>query len=150
MTLSGTLHLPLVSVTHCEDGPEDASIISLEEGGIKIGQNTIIISRSRLDMGNKKIVNLAAPTAASDAATKAYVDARPGLQFAGYTTTTYTGALGYAKGANEKCHAAYSGSHWCSVNEIMELGNQYPWTYTVWVRDAVRGFSFVYWGGFLL
>lgn len=63
------------------------------------------------------------------------------LGFAGYTTS-YTGNLGGAKGANEKCDAQYDGSHWCSVDELMRLGDAYPWTYTVWVRDAVRGAAY--------
>lgn len=64
------------------------------------------------------------------------------LGFAGYTSGTYTGNLGGAKGANEKCDAGYDGSHWCSVDELMRLGDKYPWTYTVWVRDAVRGAAY--------
>lgn len=65
----------------------------------------------------------------------------PKLDFAGYTAS-YTGNLGGAKGANEKCDAQYDGSHWCSVDELMRLGDKYPWTYTVWVRDAVRGAAY--------
>lgn len=67
----------------------------------------------------------------------------PKLDFAGYTSG-YTGNLGWAKGANEKCDTRYDGSHWCSVDEIIRLGDDYPWANTVWVRDAVKG---AYWNG---
>ena len=56
--------------------------------------------------------------------------------FAGYTDS-YTGGLGGVKGANEKCDNLYDGSHWCSLEEVIELGDDYPWTATVWIRDAV-------------
>lgn len=62
------------------------------------------------------------------------------LSFAGYTNP-HTGNLGGAKGANEKCDIKYDGSHWCSVDELMRLGDKYSWTYDVWVRDAIRGGS---------
>lgn len=54
----------------------DSGFFTMDDNGLKIGTNTIRISRFRLDMGNKKIVNLANPTASNDAATKGYVDAQ--------------------------------------------------------------------------
>jgi len=60
--------------------------------------------------------------------------------FAGYAPedlSGYTAGLGGVRGANEKCDENYDGSHWCSVDEIVSLGDDYPWTATVWVRDAV-------------
>jgi len=46
----------------------------LKCGELKVGKRTIRISRSRLDMGNKPIRNLAVPTASADAVRKEYVD----------------------------------------------------------------------------
>lgn len=58
-----------------------------------------------------------------------------GLTWRGYAGPS-TGNLGYIKGANALCNSAYSGSHWASLDEIIRLGSNYPWTYNVWVRDA--------------
>ena len=81
------------------------------------------------------------PVDDDDVATKKYVDAQisGGVQWAGYTPSSYTGNLGGPKGAHQKCNNAYPGSHWCSVDEIMKLGMNYPYTYNVWIRDAIRG-----------
>ena len=62
-----------------------------------------------------------------------------GVSWAGYTSSTYSGNLGQLKGANDKCEANYSWSHWASYDEIMRLGATYPWTQNAWVRDAVQG-----------
>lgn len=71
---------------------------------------------------------------------KAIKDAVGG-SFAGYTSTATNGNLGGLKGANQKCETAYPGSHWASLDEIMKLGAQYPWTYDVWVRDALASYG---------
>jgi hypothetical protein len=97
-----------------------------------------------------KISNVASPIAGSDVATKSYVDAQSGgcsparLRFAGYTPVSYNGNLGGPKGANDKCATAYAQYnnaqnhvHWCSLEELMEFGNSYPYNSAVWVRDAV-------------
>ena len=47
--------------------------LRLQDGEVRVGE--IRLSPFRLDMGTKKIENLAAPTASSDVATKTYVDA---------------------------------------------------------------------------
>ena len=103
-----------------------------------------------------KITNVADPTDNSDVATKGYVLAQSGgsctygLRFAGYTKSTgYTGNLGGPYGAANKCADALEGYpllntlenhvHWCSVAELVELGDQYTYSEEVWVRDAVGG-----------
>jgi len=94
-----------------------------------------------LSMGNFVISNLATPTASSDAATKGYVDTYGGKpQWAGYTGT-YTGNLGSLAGAASKCNTAYSGSHWCTYDEIQRLGTSYPYTSTVWINGVYVGSS---------
>jgi hypothetical protein len=65
--------------------------------------------------------------------------ARRKAVWAGYTTSAYTGNLGGLKGANDKCDADHSGSHWASVDEIMKLGPNYPWTQDVWALAIVAG-----------
>lgn len=109
-------------------------------------------------------VRAASPIASDDVATKGYVDALAGgLQWMGYTASAYTGNLGTVKGANAYCDANYAGSHWASFDEVVRLGSSYPWTYQVWVRDAIAGLhvdsgtgsqgfslkdSSVYWAGY--
>jgi len=68
-------------------------------------------------------------------ATKAYVDAGSDLksEYMGTTTITYTGDLGEFIGANAKCQANYSGSHFCSVREIIQSGRTSGMS-TAWVR----------------
>jgi len=45
------------------------------------------------------------------------------VQFAGYTANTYTGNLGGMTGANAKCQAEFSGSHFCSTLEFVRSGH---------------------------
>ena len=112
------------------------------------------------------ITNVASPISDSDVTTKEYVDNQCtgsgscsyGLRFAGYTSLTFHGNLGGYKGAHQKCADAYPAwnnnintVHWCSVNELMELGAQYPYTYTVWVGNSYKnsfnnGYLGGYWG----
>ena len=73
-TLDSSISFPMITIEPWLGQDKNTPFISLEEGGLKIGTNTIRISRFRLDMGGLKIVNLADPTADQDAVTKAYVD----------------------------------------------------------------------------
>jgi len=75
LIMSGTLALPMVTInpSHAVEGA--TSFFALEDDGIRFGDNTIRISRHRLDMGNKRITNLAPPVAATDAATRGFVQA---------------------------------------------------------------------------
>jgi len=103
-----------------------------------------------------KVTNVASPIADSDVATRGYVDEQCtggsgspcsfGLRFAGYTSLAFHGNLGGYKGANQKCADDYpdwnneiNTVHWCSVNELMELGAQYHYDYTVWVGNSYKG-----------
>jgi len=55
--------------------------------------------------------------------------------WAGYTSAgglTTTGT----KGMNNSCNTAYSGSHACSYNDIIRLGNSYPYSANAWVIDG--------------
>ena len=60
----------------------------------------------------------------------------PKVEWAGYTSSTYTGSMGGIKGMNNYCHSEYSGSHACTHDEIIKLGNSYPNTYSSWVIDG--------------
>ena len=72
----------------------------------------------------------------------AYVTADAGgVSWAGYTASTYTGALTGLLGANAKCDTDYDGSHWASLDELMKLGDDYPATAYVWVREGFGWFS---------
>jgi hypothetical protein len=62
------------------------------------------------------------------------------LVFSGYTATT-TGNLGGLKGANTSCNAAYAGSHWASIDEILSLGPNYPWTNNAWIRGQTANYA---------
>lgn len=77
LIMSGALVLPMITISSSQSLGETNSFFTLEDGGLRVGENTIRISRHRLDMGNKRITNLAAPVAGTDAATRAYVDAAP-------------------------------------------------------------------------
>ena len=87
-----------------------------------------------------RILNVATPTADSDAATKAYVDASSGggVTFEGYTSSTLNGASGDDgfKGKNYYCDLVYSGSHTCTYDELLMLGSDYPYTYQIWIIDG--------------
>ena len=79
------------------------------------------------------------PTVNNHVATKEYVDAAIGVKWAGYATNggfDYDGDLNGVKGANIKCNSEHSGSHWCSWDEIVKLGNLYPDTEIVWINVA--------------
>jgi hypothetical protein len=98
------------------------------------------------------ITIIKSPIQDSDVATKAYVDNLTSggscsmrLKFAGYTTTT-NGNLQGPRGAQLSCAVAFPALnnktnhvHWCSAKELNDLGSSYPFTYEVWVRDAVQG-----------
>lgn len=62
------------------------------------------------------------------------------LTFSGYAGP-FDGNLGGLKGANQKCDAAYSGSHVCLFPEIIKLGSSYPYTYGVWQLDGIKSSS---------
>ena len=73
-------------------------------------------------------------------AIKAKTDTIPtttGMTFAGYTASTYDGAgVGGTKGANDKCQAAYAGSHACTWNDLKQMGSNYPWSSDAWIVDG--------------
>lgn len=57
--------------------------------------------------------------------------------FMGYTGATTTPAMGGTKGASDMCTAAYSGSHACTYNDIIQLGPNYPWSQNAWAIDGI-------------
>jgi len=128
--------------------PSGDRVVIGQDGNVGIGKND---PQAKLHVNGR--IKAQDPIDDDDVATKAYVDAHSGeVRWAGYTSAAYTGNLGGPKGANQKCDAEYPGSHWCSVDEIMRLGMDYPYTYTVWVRDAVKGgsmnnYDFTFLGG---
>ena len=61
-----------------------------------------------------------------------YVEAG-NASWAGYTPLAYTGDVDGLGGGNEKCNAAYPGSHWATVDDILNLGSAYPFTETAWI-----------------
>jgi len=104
-------------------------------GNVGIGTTTPMAKLSvngSVDVGNNRIMNVAAPINNSDAATKAYVDAlKP--TFVGVTPTAYTGNLGGINGANAKCNAYSAGSHICSVQEYRQSGTTS--SVSCWIHD---------------
>ena len=95
-----------------------------------------------LDLNSNRIINLATPTAAGDAATKGYVDSAIGtssVMWAGYTTTTYNGGRGSWKNANSICEANYASSVFADFDDIRMLGNRYPYGTTVWLNILSGG-----------
>ena len=137
--------------------PSGDRVVIGQDGNVGIGKND---PKAKLDVNGR--IKAQDPIDDDDVATKAYVDAHSGeVKWAGYTSSTYTGNLGGLKGANQKCDAEYPGSHWCSLEEIMKLGVDYPYTYDAWVRNAVIGterikteYSTYYWvilyGGYII
>lgn len=98
-TMTGTLTLP-------SDGLlAGGSQLVLAGGNVGIGTSTpnatldvngSVTVRGTLSVSNNRITNVATPTASTDAATKAYVDAATaGVQWMGYTAA-YDGTLGGA------------------------------------------------------
>lgn len=65
----------------------------------------------------------------------AYAGSSGNVTWSGYTGTT-TGSVGGIKGMNNTCNTSYSGSHACTYDEIINLGNNYPYTYDAWVIDG--------------
>lgn len=63
------------------------------------------------------------------------------IRWAGYTTTTYNGALGDLfnrrgiRAGADICQANYSGSVWADASALLKLGTSYPWTNSVWLAD---------------
>jgi hypothetical protein len=114
--------------------------------------NTIVLRDANGDFAARNVTasavkGLSAPVAASDAATKAYVDAADGgVTWAGYTASSYTGNLGGILGMHAKCRADYAGSHACSYEEIIGLGASYPNTSDAWLREAVAEINVFYQG----
>ena len=72
--ISGIIAPPVIFVDK-SGGNTEGSFFKVGDGQLQIGSHTIRVSRHRLDMGNLPIKNLQTPAAASDAATKGYVDA---------------------------------------------------------------------------
>ena len=62
-------------------------------GNLKVGRHTIKISRHRLDMDDKPIRNLGAPTSSTDAIRQSDIDIYFGNNINAQTGTTYTLAL---------------------------------------------------------
>ena len=105
-------------------------------GALTIAGNLALSSTSY------RITGVGLPIANNDVATKEYVDLNAGRPvWAGYTASTYTGALTGLLGANAKCDTDYDGSHWASLDELMKLGDDYPATAYVWVREGFGWFS---------
>lgn len=77
------------------------------------------------------------PTEDHHVATKAWVEANAGgVKWAGYTTSAYNGNMGGMIGMNTKCHTDHPGSHACTYEELIRLGNSYPNTDAGWVVDG--------------
>ncbi|WP_415061394.1 hypothetical protein [Bdellovibrio sp.] len=121
----------------------NSGALTISAGGANTNVTLVPQGTGVVSVSSKRIANVATPTASSDAATKAYVDAASsgGITFMGFTSSAYNGnligAAGVATGGHALCNAAYSGSHWASWEEIQQIGAAYPATYTVWVRDAI-------------
>lgn len=121
----------------------NSGALTISAGGANTNVTLVPQGTGVVSVSSKRIANVATPTASSDAATKAYVDAASsgGITFMGFTSSTYNGnligAAGVATGGHALCNATYSGSHWASWEEIQQIGAAYPATYTVWVRDAI-------------
>ncbi len=121
----------------------NSGALTVSAGGANTNVTLVPQGSGVVSVSSKRIANVATPTASSDAATKAYVDAASsgGITFMGFTSSAYNGnilgAAGVATGGHALCNAAYAGSHWASWEEIQQLGATYPATYPVWVRDAI-------------
>lgn len=128
----------------CPGGSVDpgAATSVVVEGNFGIGtiapaEKLEVSGNIKLSGATRKITNVAEPTDDSDVATKAYVDGLAGgVQWEGYTTSTYNGSMGSIKGMNDKCNADYSGSHACTYEEILRLGTTYPWSSLAWAVDG--------------
>ena len=92
---------------------DPSSFVRFDDGGIAVGDNTIRITRDRMDMGAKPIINLATPVATGDAATKGYVDAQVG--------TRWTDCYLQSAAANITCLAGYT-----AVRTTAGTGRQTP------------------------
>ena len=116
---SGTLALSFGGT-----GANSAASARTSLGAAASGANADITSLTALaadlSVGGHKVTNIAAPVASTDAANKSYVDAATsgGVQYLGITPSTFTGNLGGIGGANAKCQAAFSGSHFCHLEEM--------------------------------
>lgn len=65
-----------------------------------------------------------------------------GPTFAGQTTATYDGNLGGLVGANAKCQAEFSGSHFCSATEYVRTGTSTAPTSDSWIMaDSTEVFK---------
>ncbi len=115
------------------------------------GADELTLTTTTLSLNNNTITNLGTPVNSTDAATKAYVDAAAGggsgptwMGYTGLVTGVLGGSstLGIRQG-NSLCNSSYPGSHWASWDEIARLGTNYPYTYTVWIRDAVAGVTLI-------
>ena len=143
--------------------PEDGFAMEVS-GDIKLSDDLAIPGSQDFTIKNVK-----SPVDDSDVATKEYVNSKKlgstdtkeyiyadvlppeeyfcltNLRFAGYTGL-FTGKLSGFHGADNKCKSAYPqynndkySVHWCSVKELMELGSQYTYQFSVWARDASLG-----------
>jgi hypothetical protein len=128
-------------------------------GNIKLSDNPVTPP-----VTDYTVTYVRAPLVDSDVATKGYVDSHQqsscpasgsrGLRFATYTQAFTGGAFNGPKGAALLCgnqrpdlDNRVNSIHWCSVDELMELGDSYPNTETVWVRDAVVSAYYSYSAG---
>ncbi len=82
-------------------------------------------------------LTVATPTASGHAATKAYVDsamaASGSTSYAGVTPASYTGDLGFIKGANQKCHSAFPSSRMMTTSDIFKIAHNITSATSAWV-----------------
>lgn len=97
---------------------------------VATAKNTIPVSgfapaTADVDLGSKKLTNVATPAADQDAATKKYVDDKAGTTTTGTTppSTPTAGATYY--NTTDKTFYVYDGTKWIPVNNLLPSGQLY-------------------------
>lgn len=88
-------------------------------------------------MNGGRVINLQDPTSDDMPVTKNYADSYGGAHYEGVTSTAINGNFGGLDDANKMCDGNYSGSHMCTVDEIIRSGRSSSLTYA-WVLCGIQ------------
>ena len=131
-------------------GKGAAKLLIVLAVGLAAADVSIFFFRAQRGNGSVDIAGIVSTGADENSIVRA---ATTTVRFAGYTTTTYTGAVGNGsvlglKAGSAICNANYPGSYWGDTDDVITAGSKYPWTLSAWIQNyyAATNLDCGHWG----